>query len=54
MRANGHILLVEDDPAIAAMIADILEDADYAVDGPYSTLADGVAAVADHMPVASD
>lgn len=50
---SNRILLVEDDPAIAAIITDILEDADYAVDGPYRTLADGIAAVADDMPCAA-
>ncbi|KEQ53449.1 response regulator [Sphingobium chlorophenolicum] len=46
-----HILLVENDPTVAALIAGLLEEADYAVDGPHATLADGVAAVAKHMPV---
>lgn len=50
---SNRILLVEDDPAVAAVIADILEDANYAVDGPYQTLADGIAAVADDMPCAA-
>lgn len=44
------ILLVEDDPAVAAMIADMLEQADYEVDGPYATLSDGMEALACHMP----
>ncbi|WP_375197176.1 hypothetical protein [Sphingobium sp.] len=48
--AVGPILLVEDDPALAVMIAGILEGADYAVDGPYATLSDGIAAVAACMP----
>jgi len=50
---NGHherILLVEDDPAIAAIIVDLLEDAAFEVDGPYATLSEGVAAVASHLP----
>lgn len=50
---SNRILLVEDDLAVAAVIADILEDADYAVDGPYDTLADGIAALADNMPSAA-
>jgi CheY-like chemotaxis protein len=50
MAAKECILLVEDDPALAMMIAGILKDADYAVDGPHATLSDGVAAVAAHMP----
>ncbi|WCP13337.1 hypothetical protein sphantq_01762 [Sphingobium sp. AntQ-1] len=48
---DRKILLVEDDPAVAAIIAELLEDAHYVVDGPYATLADGIAAVADEMPV---
>jgi len=40
MAETRRILLVEDDPRVAAMIADMLEEADYAVDGPYGTLAD--------------
>ncbi|WP_367348957.1 hypothetical protein [Sphingobium yanoikuyae] len=50
---SNRILLVEDDPAVAAVIANILEDANYAVDGPYQTLADGIAAVAEDMPSAA-
>lgn len=50
MSTNEPILIVENDPVIAAMIINLLEEADYVVDGPYATLADGVAAVADHMP----
>lgn len=50
MPAPERILLVEDDPAIAAIITDILEDADYEVDGPHATLGDGMAAVAKHFP----
>jgi DNA-binding response OmpR family regulator len=48
--ARETILLVEDDPAVAALLIDLLEDADFAVDGPYGTLAEGVAALADHLP----
>ena len=50
MAANPKILLVEDDPAIAGIIADLLEDADYEVDGPSASLADGMAAVAADFP----
>ena len=50
MAETRRILLVEDDPRVAAMIADMLEEADYAVDGPYGTLADGMAALAKHFP----
>lgn len=53
MSARPGILLVEDDPVIAAIITDILEEADYAVDGPYATLPDGIAALARHMPMAA-
>jgi CheY-like chemotaxis protein len=45
-----RILLVEDDSRVAALIADMLEQADYAVDGPYATLADGMAALATRFP----
>jgi DNA-binding response OmpR family regulator len=50
MAQGNRILLVEDDLAVAAIIADMLEEASYEVDGPYATVAEGVAAVADHMP----
>ena len=50
MAEERRILVVEDDPAIAALITDMLADADYAVDGPYATLADGLAALAAHFP----
>lgn len=53
MRAAPHILLVEDDPRLAALMADLLEAADYAVDGPYATLADGAAAMAGRLPSAA-
>lgn len=45
-----RVLLVEDDSLIAAMLADMLIDANYEVDGPYATLSDGVAALARHLP----
>jgi ActR/RegA family two-component response regulator len=44
------ILLVEDDPSVAAAIMDILEEADFAVDGPHRTLSEGAAALADRLP----
>lgn len=47
------ILLVEDDPAVAALISDVLEEADYVVDGPYATLSDGMEALARSMPAAA-
>lgn len=47
------ILLVEDDPDVAALISDILEGADYVVDGPYATLSDGMEALARSMPAAA-
>ncbi|BBD97142.1 response regulator [Sphingobium amiense] len=50
MAQGNRILLVEDDLAVASLIADMLEDASYEVDGPYATLSEGVAALADHMP----
>lgn len=45
-----RILVVEDDPFVAATITDLLEDARFEVDGPYPSLSDGVAAVAEHLP----
>ncbi|HUD91099.1 hypothetical protein [Sphingobium sp.] len=45
-----RILLVEADPVVAAAIADMLEQADYAVDGPYASLVDGMEALARQMP----
>ncbi|MEA3388415.1 response regulator transcription factor [Sphingobium sp. CCH11-B1] len=48
--ATRTILLVEDDPSVAAMIMDILEDADFAVDGPHRTLSEGAAALAGRLP----
>lgn len=50
MRGTPHILLVEDDPRLAALIVELLEAANYAVDGPYATLAEGAAAVAHRLP----
>lgn len=50
MSQDRTILLVEDDRRIAALMIELLEDADYAVDGPYATLAEGIAAVAQHFP----
>ncbi|MEO7468577.1 MAG: hypothetical protein ABIV36_16295 [Sphingobium limneticum] len=47
------ILLVEDDPDVAALISDMLERADYVVDGPYATLSDGMEALAKSMPAAA-
>ena len=44
------ILLVEDDPRLAAAITDILTQANYAVDGPHKTLSDGMEALARRMP----
>ncbi|WP_429614764.1 hypothetical protein [Sphingobium olei] len=48
--ATQTILLVEDDPSVAAAIMDILEDADFAVDGPHRTLSEGAAALAGRLP----
>jgi len=47
------ILLVEDDPDVAALISDVLEEADYIVDGPYATLSDGMEALARSIPAAA-
>lgn len=47
------ILLVEDDPDVAALISDMLEGADYVVDGPYANLSDGMEALAKSMPAAA-
>jgi DNA-binding response OmpR family regulator len=48
--AGETILLVEDDPAVAALLAGLLEEADFTVDGPYRSLTDGAAALARHLP----
>ncbi|MET0361126.1 MAG: response regulator [Sphingobium sp.] len=48
-----RILLVEDDPRVASHLLDMLEDANFEVDGPYDSLSDGMEAVADHMPDAA-
>lgn len=48
-----RILVVEDDPLVAASIAQLLEEANFEVDGPHSSLLDGIAAVAEHMPDAA-
>ncbi|WP_022681727.1 response regulator [Sphingobium bisphenolivorans] len=45
-----RILVVEDDPILASIIAELLTDADYEVDGPYASLSDGVAALASDFP----
>lgn len=47
---HGRILLVEDDPAMAGMIVDLLQAQDYEVDGPYSNVSDGIAALASRFP----
>lgn len=57
MLPNQHchrrVLIMEDDPFVAFAIRDMLEQAEFEVDGPYATLSDGVAAVAAHMPDAA-
>lgn len=50
--AHPRILVVEDDPLVAALLVDMLEEADFEIDGPYSSLWDGAAAVA-NMPDAA-
>lgn len=50
---TGAILLVESDPDMAALICDMLARANYAVDGPYATLSDGMEALARSMPDAA-
>jgi len=47
---QGRILLVEDDPALAGMMVDLLRAADYEVDGPHASVSDSVAALALHFP----
>jgi CheY-like chemotaxis protein len=46
---QGRILLVEDDPALAGMMVDLLHAADYEVDGPHASVSDGVTALASHF-----
>jgi len=50
MAQPQRILLVEDDPIIASILQDLLEDACFDVDGPHATLGEGMAAVAAHFP----
>ena len=50
---TAAILLVESDPDMAALICDMLARANYAVDGPYATLSDGMEALARSMPAAA-
>ena len=47
---NRSILVVEDDPVIAQLLVEMLEQAHYVVYGPHATLSDGVEAVARNMP----
>jgi CheY-like chemotaxis protein len=47
---QGRILLVEDDPALAGLMVDLLLAEDYEVDGPYASVSDGMAALASHFP----
>ena len=49
-RSNGRILVVEDDPMLAGMMVDLLLAEHYEVDGPHSSVSDGMAALATHMP----
>ncbi|MEJ7926237.1 hypothetical protein WG908_05615 [Sphingobium sp. AN641] len=48
--AAKTILLVEENSARASMIARLLRQADYRVDGPYRNVSDGIAALAAHFP----
>jgi len=47
---NRSILLVENDPAVAQMLVEMLEQADFVVDGPHASLSDGMEALARNMP----
>lgn len=49
-QSNGRILLVEDDPALAGMMVDLLLAEHYEVDGPHASISDGMAALATHIP----
>ncbi len=48
--AHRRVLLVEDDLRVGHYIADLLEEADYEVDGPHPSLADAMAALARQFP----
>lgn len=45
-----RVLLVEDDPQVGALMAEILKDGGYLVDGPHPSLPDAIGAIADHFP----
>lgn len=49
-RRRSRILLMEDDPARAGIMVDLLLAADYEVDGPYASVSDAMAALAAHVP----
>lgn len=50
MTDHPRILLVEDDVLTGMMMTDLLEGASFAVDGPYRTLSDAMAALAAGFP----
>lgn len=50
MKDIPRILLVEDDALTGLLLADLLEAADFLVDGPHRTVADAMAALAHAFP----
>ena len=50
MARPAPVLVVEDDPQLAGRIVHLLHKADLDIDGPYASVSDGIAALADHFP----
>lgn len=44
------VMLIEDELFVALDVQDVVEEAGFSVDGPYVSVADALAAVAQHLP----